>query len=203
MNNKAIPTLLIATIMIAGAFAFMPVQEASTVHTTTASTQTSSVILQGQDATAVIALTDDDLGTITIQARDANAAAVPFEVKSVILCGNTGSIAAGLIAIETLVIDGDSVLNNAGAALVVSSAVDGNNKTACVDILSTLASAQTTPVGLIGTVASDGGNVVFGFQLEEIDSDAGGSEADTITSVKVVVEARGDATTVFVDAALS
>ena len=35
MNNKAIPTLLIATIMIAGAFAFMPVQEASTVHTTT------------------------------------------------------------------------------------------------------------------------------------------------------------------------
>jgi hypothetical protein len=34
MNNKAIPTLLIATIMIAGAFAFMPVQEASTVHTT-------------------------------------------------------------------------------------------------------------------------------------------------------------------------
>jgi hypothetical protein len=203
MNNKAIPTLLIATIMIAGAFAFMPVQEASTVHTTTASTQTSSVILQGQDATAVIALTDDDLGTITIQARDANAAAVPFEVKSVILCGNTGSIAAGLIAIETLVIDGDSVLNNAGAALVVSSAVDGDNKTACVDILSTLSSAQTTPVGLIGTVASDGGNVVFGFQLEEIDGDAGGSEADTITSVKVVVEARGDATTVFVDAALS
>jgi hypothetical protein len=203
MNNKAIPTLLIATIMIAGAFAFMPVQEASTVHTSTASTQTSSVILQGQDATAVIALSDDDLGTITIQARDANAAAVPFEVKSVILCGNSASHNDGLIAITTLNIDGNPIVENDQGAIVISSAIDGNDKTTCVDILSTLASAQTTPVGLIGTVASDGGNVVFGFELEEIDGDAGGAEADTITSVKVVVEARGDATTVFVDAALS
>ena len=36
MNKIAIPSLLIVTIMIAGAFAFIPVQEASTVHTTIA-----------------------------------------------------------------------------------------------------------------------------------------------------------------------
>jgi len=34
MNKVVIPTLLIATVMIAGIFAFMPVNEASTVHTT-------------------------------------------------------------------------------------------------------------------------------------------------------------------------
>jgi len=32
MNKIAIPALLVATIMVAGAFAFMPVQQASTVH---------------------------------------------------------------------------------------------------------------------------------------------------------------------------
>jgi len=36
MNKVVIPTLLIATVMIAGFFAFIPVNEASTVHTTIA-----------------------------------------------------------------------------------------------------------------------------------------------------------------------
>ena len=34
MNKIAIPALLVATIMVAGAFALMPVEQASTVHTT-------------------------------------------------------------------------------------------------------------------------------------------------------------------------
>ena len=34
MNKVMIPALLVFTVMIAGAFAFIPVQEASTVHTT-------------------------------------------------------------------------------------------------------------------------------------------------------------------------
>ena len=34
MNKITIPALLLGVVMIAGAFAFMPVQEASTVHTT-------------------------------------------------------------------------------------------------------------------------------------------------------------------------
>ena len=34
MNKLVIPSLLLGVVMIAGAFAFMPVQEASTVHTT-------------------------------------------------------------------------------------------------------------------------------------------------------------------------
>jgi len=34
VNSKLIPALLIAVVMIAGAFAFAPVDQASTVHTT-------------------------------------------------------------------------------------------------------------------------------------------------------------------------
>ena len=34
MNKLTIPVILVATVMIAGAFAFMPVEQASTVHTT-------------------------------------------------------------------------------------------------------------------------------------------------------------------------
>ena len=34
MNKLVIPAILVATVMVAGIFAFMPVQQASTVHTT-------------------------------------------------------------------------------------------------------------------------------------------------------------------------
>ena len=34
MNKIAIPALLVATVMVAGMFAFAPVEQASTVHTT-------------------------------------------------------------------------------------------------------------------------------------------------------------------------
>ena len=34
LNNKLIPALLIAVVMVAGAFAFAPIDQASTVHTT-------------------------------------------------------------------------------------------------------------------------------------------------------------------------
>ena len=34
MNKLTIPAILVATVMVAGAFAFMPVQQATTVHTT-------------------------------------------------------------------------------------------------------------------------------------------------------------------------
>ena len=34
LNNKLIPILLIAIVMVAGAFAFAPVDRASTIHTT-------------------------------------------------------------------------------------------------------------------------------------------------------------------------
>jgi len=44
MNKITIPALLLGVVMIAGAFAFMPVQEASTVHTSAANLVNQSVI---------------------------------------------------------------------------------------------------------------------------------------------------------------
>ncbi len=39
MNKLTIPTILIATVMVAGIFAFMPIDKATTVHTTIQGTQ--------------------------------------------------------------------------------------------------------------------------------------------------------------------
>ena len=49
MNKFAIPAILVATVMVAGAFAFMPVEEASTVHTTVQGTQLNILVLTDND----------------------------------------------------------------------------------------------------------------------------------------------------------
>jgi len=51
MNKLTIPAILVATVMVAGIFAFMPVQQASTVHTTiTADIGTSFRVSSGSTA---------------------------------------------------------------------------------------------------------------------------------------------------------
>ena len=69
MNKLLIPALLVATVMVAGAFAFMPVQQASTVHTTIGILQSITQSQAEMDAGDEITLTCDG----------------PFEVTSVIV----------------------------------------------------------------------------------------------------------------------
>jgi len=58
MNKLTIPTILAATVMVAGIFAFMPVEQASTVHTTI---QATTAQIQSVDSTAAdFAVTTDD-----------------------------------------------------------------------------------------------------------------------------------------------
>jgi len=58
MNKITIPALLLGVVMIAGAFAFMPVQEASTVHTSAATlTQQSVKVSENSKAQASAAAT--------------------------------------------------------------------------------------------------------------------------------------------------
>jgi len=52
MNKLMIPAILVATVMVAGMFAFIPVEQASTVHTTGTTQGTSSVTTTGAFATA-------------------------------------------------------------------------------------------------------------------------------------------------------
>ena len=57
MNKIIIPSILAATILVAGMFAFMPVQKASTVHTTIQSTILQSVAKSDTDVATGDALT--------------------------------------------------------------------------------------------------------------------------------------------------
>ena len=54
MNKIAIPALLVATVMVAGAFAFMPVEQASTVHTSAATTSLDTQLVRVASAACTI-----------------------------------------------------------------------------------------------------------------------------------------------------
>jgi len=54
MNKLTIPAILVATVMVAGAFAFMPVQQASTVHTSGTITIADGAITAAKIATDAI-----------------------------------------------------------------------------------------------------------------------------------------------------
>jgi len=64
MNKLTIPTILAATVMIAGIFAFMPIEQASTVHTT--------IVLAGFEANA-LGVGDIATGAITADALATDA----------------------------------------------------------------------------------------------------------------------------------
>ena len=65
--NKVIPSILVMTVLVAGIFAFMPVEEATAVHTTIQNTQSTLLVLTatllpdnagGDDETATFTLTN-------------------------------------------------------------------------------------------------------------------------------------------------
>jgi len=51
MNKLMIPAILVATVMVAGAFAFMPVEQAATVHTTIQASTTDVIVDSGNTKT--------------------------------------------------------------------------------------------------------------------------------------------------------
>jgi hypothetical protein len=69
MNKITIPALLLGVVMIAGAFAFMPVQEASTVHTGATTTLAADAITAAKIAT-------DSIGAAEIAASAIGAAEI-------------------------------------------------------------------------------------------------------------------------------
>ena len=60
MNKIAIPALLVATVMIAGAFAFVPVEQASTTHTSAGNSTVETLTFTDTDVTE-----DTDVYTLT------------------------------------------------------------------------------------------------------------------------------------------
>jgi len=60
MNKLTIPAILVATVMVAGIFAFIPVEQASTVHETIQGTQNQLVRVASPICTIVDAEGDGD-----------------------------------------------------------------------------------------------------------------------------------------------
>jgi len=81
MNKLTIPAILAATVLVAGMFAFMPVQQASTVHLTLGTAADLAtvdanvdLILADTGASLVIGAGDTVVGTGTISATEAGVA---------------------------------------------------------------------------------------------------------------------------------
>ena len=76
MNKLTIPAILVATVMVAGIFAFMPVEQASTVHKSAAGQGLQSVTV----ATAADVDGESDIAVLTCDA--------PFQVLSITVDGD-------------------------------------------------------------------------------------------------------------------
>ena len=129
MNKLTIPTILMATVMIAGIFAFMPVDNASAVHTTIQGTQFTNVdIFSATSAAAGIDCDSDQdfivkgfVGDATIDGETVTIlmnGVTTLSAGEVFANGDTGSEGFGgggyaftLAAEEddTVVVDGSSV----------------------------------------------------------------------------------------------
>ena len=110
MNKLTIPAILVATVMVAGAFAFMPVQQASTVHTSgtiTVSSATIALVADEMLEIREISVTDVDFnGAQSIRITGA-VATDEFQLLSLsIVPGTSGT---PVIAADEINIDGFSV----------------------------------------------------------------------------------------------
>ena len=128
MNKITIPALLLGVVMIAGAFAFMPVQEASTVHTGATTTLAADAITAAKIAT-------DSIGAAEIAANAIGAAEIGAD-----------AITAAKIADNAIL-----AVNIGAAAIGASELADG------VEPLSNVASAVSADLNAAGLNATCGG----------------------------------------------
>ena len=176
MNKITIPALLLGVVMIAGAFAFMPVQEASTVHTGATTTLAADAITAAKIADASI--TADQVGADAIGASELAADAVieiqtkridtvSFTAGQDPTCTSTTPFVvhynvANLGDTQTLVISGTS-----NAALTYTT--DANAATEALQLLSgtlggatgetiifTIGAAGTSAMTIVSTTGSTG-----------------------------------------------
>ena len=156
MNKLTIPALLVATVMVAGVFAFAPVEQASTVHTTsTATLSTAQTALIADEMLEIREITGTDLnfgdGTVAIEI-DVVAAADRFTVLSVVVGpGTTTPATAG----DDCVVDAVTV-DGAIVAMVTSGDFDCGTGDTPIELLSELTIDNTLTGNLIVFVLSDG-----------------------------------------------
>jgi len=175
MNKLLIPSILVATILVAGAFAFIPIQKATTFDefiiaaiNGDAGISNQDIAEELKDKLKIMNATDDDVFqmglfddgfNILVEALNAEKENVPFNLKEVYLCGYSGEVVEPLpITIDFVYIE-DVVLNEFGFVVDFDiritdesgdpldiDIIDGYT---CVDIVSALAnSGRAGAVGL-------------------------------------------------------
>ena len=147
MNKLAIPAILVATVMVAGLFAFSPINEASTVHTTvTANVANQDFVLDCAVSTMVL---DSVTAVIICSAVKADGGLVDFDTLTVTVIEQAdfnGDITADP-AIEIDATDRFSIdLDDTGAGLDLNSLWCGT--VSVTDGTSTAESNVCTEAGL-------------------------------------------------------
>lgn len=148
MNKLTIPALLLGVVMIAGIFAFMPVQEASTVHTTLQETSTNIVSISATSTT------DSDDFTVTCPAT-ADACRI---LEIYIDDDSTGNVDPGAATID---IDG------AGAEAAFQIAADTGAAVAEIEALTNVANLTIPPTGVLRIEVADS-DATHGYTLTVI-----------------------------------
>jgi len=129
MNKLTIPAILVATVMVAGIFAFMPVEQASTVHTTIQGTQLKAFTIA--DATGPADVEDvGNTATATTQTLNLPADAIITEIVLQIAGGD----AADSVTITSVTFDGG------GNVLLAATADLFTDADGAIDVLDALKS---------------------------------------------------------------
>ena len=175
MNKITIPALLLGVVMIAGAFAFMPVQEASTVHTTASGAATQiKTITSASVAGAVL-----EGGTSTT--LTCNGECIVLAIKATIVTG-----------------DGDEEVNISADTITVDGTVQNHeifNMTAGADLADDNLLTSATGVNNISDGMSGSGPQFFAVQSALVipwTDIAGTFDADDSLVVEFIIEQAAD-----------
>jgi len=193
MNKFLIPGALAAMVLVVGIFAFMPVQQANTVHFQIIDailgeppTTNQDIAEELKDKIKLMVATDEeelevgdfveDVGfvdgfNIFVEALDENGENVIFNLKEVYLCGDGGgdTLAVDFIWIEN--IEFDEILNfTTSSDIKITSSSGGSMNTVlltsegCVDIISEL--ADSGRAGAMGLGSDEELVIEIGGQLD-------------------------------------
>jgi len=137
MNKLVIPSLLLGVVMIAGAFAFMPVQEASTVHLS--GTTTTTLADDGLTAAKLKEDASNEIQTKQIEVLfDADMTASNVD------CTSDSAFLVHYVISE--IADGETVtINNDGNAIIVTADISATG-TGTDHISGTLGGAADTTI---------------------------------------------------------
>ena len=155
MNKLMIPTILVATVMVAGIFAFMPVQQASTVHTTLGTATNVAVI----DANVDLILVDTGTtipGTITT---------IDTVVDGIVVDVATVDTVVDGIVLD--IVDQDFVLSCSASELLVLSSTGTSGKIFCSVVSAATGIIDFTSLTVtVVEQADDGGAITPGSATE-------------------------------------